>query len=92
VSAAFAALGRVFLCLDAKFRVIHASELPLEILHAEPITGSFGERVAAYERTLLLTALKDARGNQRAAAERLGMSYDQLRHYYKKYRLGDLLG
>jgi len=72
-------------------RVIHASELPIEILNAAPITGSFDERVAAYERTLLLTALKDARGNQRAAAERLGMSYDQLRHYYKKYRLADLL-
>src|SRR5690349_15928797 len=27
VSAAFAALGRVFLCVDARFRVLHASAL-----------------------------------------------------------------
>jgi len=72
-------------------RIINASELPLEILNAEPLTGTFDERVAAFERTLLLTALKDAQGNQREAARALGMSYDQLRHYYKKYRLGERL-
>jgi DNA-binding NtrC family response regulator len=72
-------------------RVIQASELPLEITTSEPIRGTFSQRVRTFEKTLLLNALKDARGNQRAAARQLGMSYDQLRHYYKKYRLGDLL-
>jgi DNA-binding NtrC family response regulator len=71
-------------------RVIHASELPFEIVNAEAVTGNFSQRVRAFEKALLAAALKDAQNNQRAAAKRLGMSYDQLRHYYRKYRLGDL--
>jgi DNA-binding NtrC family response regulator len=72
-------------------RVIHSSELPLEVTSLERRGGTFYEKVIAYEKTLLLNALKDALGNQRLAADRLGMSYDQFRHYYKKYGLGDLL-
>jgi DNA-binding NtrC family response regulator len=72
-------------------RVIRSSELPLEVTSLEPRGGTFYEKVVAYEKTLLLNALKDALGNQRLAAERLGMSYDQFRHYYKKYGLADLL-
>jgi transcriptional regulator with GAF, ATPase, and Fis domain len=48
--------------------------------------------VGAFEKTLLLTALRESGGNQREAARQLGMTYDQLRHYYKKYQLADLLG
>ena len=59
----------------------------MEITSVEPIRGNFYEKVRAYEITLLMTAFKDVGGNQRAAAERLGMSYDQFRHYYKKYEL-----
>ncbi|HQU74618.1 MAG: sigma 54-interacting transcriptional regulator [Calditrichaeota bacterium] len=70
---------------------IHASELPIEITSVEPIRGTFYEKVRAYEITLLTTALKDCQGNQRSAAEKLGMSYDQFRHFYKKYRLDELL-
>jgi DNA-binding NtrC family response regulator len=70
---------------------IHASELPMEITSVEPIRGNFYERVRAYEINLLLTALKDCEGNQRAAAEKLGMTYDQFRHFYKKYQLDELL-
>ena len=70
---------------------IHAAELPLEITAVEPLGGSFADQVRAYETSLLVTALKDALGNQREAARRLGMSYDQFRHYYKKYGLGELL-
>jgi transcriptional regulator with PAS, ATPase and Fis domain len=70
---------------------IHASELPLEITSVEPLRGNFYEKVKAYEKTLLLNALKDSNGNQRAAAESLGMSYDQFRHYYKKYNLDEFV-
>jgi len=72
-------------------RTIHASELPLEVTSTEPIRGSFDQQVRAFEKALLLNALKDADGNQRAAARQLGMSYDQFRHYYRKYRLSQLL-
>ncbi|HSD66980.1 MAG TPA: sigma 54-interacting transcriptional regulator [Vicinamibacteria bacterium] len=72
-------------------RTIEASELPLEITTTEPIRGTFAQKVRAFEKALLANALKDADGNQRAAAERLGMTYDQFRHYYRKYALGDLL-
>lgn len=70
---------------------IHAAELPMEITAVEPIRGNFYEKVRAYEKNLLSTALKDCGGNQREAAERLGMTYDQFRHFYKKYRLEELL-
>jgi psp operon transcriptional activator len=72
-------------------RTIHSSELPLEITTTEPIRGTFSQKVRAFEKALLLNALKDVDGNQRAAARQLGMTYDQFRHYYRKYRLGDLL-
>jgi DNA-binding NtrC family response regulator len=71
--------------------VIRASELPLEITTVEPLRGTFSEMVRAYEKSLLFSALKDCGGNQRTASEKLGMTYDQFRHYYKKYDLGDLL-
>ncbi len=72
-------------------RTIQASELPLEVTTTEPIRGTFAQMVRAFEKALLANALKDAGGNQRAAAQKLGMSYDQFRHYYKKYELADLL-
>ena len=70
---------------------IHASELPLEITSVEPIRGNFYDKVRAYETTLLLNAMKDNGSIQRAAAESLGMSYDQFRHFYKKYKLDEYL-
>jgi psp operon transcriptional activator len=72
-------------------RTIQASELPLEITTTEPIQGTFSQKVRAFEKTLLANALKDAGGNQRAAAQKLGMTYDQFRHYYRKYELGGVV-
>ena len=72
-------------------RTIHPSELPLEITTTEPIRGTFDQKVRAFEKALLLNALKDVDGNQRAAARQLGMTYDQFRHYYRKFDLGNLL-
>jgi psp operon transcriptional activator len=70
-------------------RTIQPSELPLEVTSDEPIRGTFSQRVRAFEKTLLRNALKDTGGNQQAAARQLGMTYDQFRHYYKKYGLSD---
>jgi DNA-binding NtrC family response regulator len=72
-------------------RTIHSSELPLEITTTEPLGSTFDQKVRAYEKALLLNALKDVGGNQRAAARQLEMSYDQFRHYYRKFELGRLL-
>ncbi len=77
---------RLYVC--DRDRTIQASELPIEVTAREPLRGSFSDRVAAFERALLSGALRDAGGNQRAAARQLGMSYDQFRHYYRKYGLG----
>jgi psp operon transcriptional activator len=81
-------IERLYVC--DRDRTIQASELPLEVTTTEPIRGTFSQRVAAFEKVLVLTALKDAQGSQRDAARQLGMSYDQFRHYYRKYGLGEL--
>jgi len=53
----------------------------------EPVAagGPFKERVARYSRRLLERALAEAGGNRAEAARRLGLSYDQFRHYHRKY-------
>jgi psp operon transcriptional activator len=58
---------------------------------AEPpaVGGDFKTRVARFERQLLSQALAEYRFNQRATAEALGLTYDQLRHALKRH---DLLG
>jgi psp operon transcriptional activator len=47
--------------------------------------GDFAARIRRYEATLLREAFAACRFNQRRTAERLGLSYDQLRHYLKKH-------
>jgi psp operon transcriptional activator len=47
--------------------------------------GDFPARIRRYEATLLREAFAACRFNQRRTAERLGLSYDQLRHYLKKH-------
>ncbi|RMG14489.1 MAG: sigma-54-dependent Fis family transcriptional regulator [Planctomycetota bacterium] len=56
-------------------------------LSAAARTGSFHERVAAYERGLLSEALRAEGGNQAAAARRLGLGYYQLRRLLAKHGL-----
>jgi psp operon transcriptional activator len=45
------------------------------------------EQVQAFETDLITRALAQARHNQRRAADLLGLTYDQLRGYLKKYNL-----
>jgi len=47
----------------------------------------FPEKVASFEKSLLLEALERSNWNQKRAAAALGLKYDQLRHLYKKYDL-----
>jgi psp operon transcriptional activator len=55
---------------------------------AEPaIEGDFRTRVTTYERRLLTRAMAEHRYNQRATAEALGLTYDQLRHALRKHGL-----
>ena len=51
--------------------------------------SDFKSRVSRFERELLRQALADHRFNQRATADALGLSYDQLRHALRRH---DLLG
>ena len=51
--------------------------MPVDLKHA----------VKAFELELLQRALEDAQFNQRKAATLLGVSYDQLRGYLRKYRM-----
>ncbi len=61
----------------------------------EPVTAcedgpsDFKSRVSRFEHQLLSQALADNRFNQRATAEALGLTYDQLRHALRRH---DLLG
>nr|WP_315384424.1 phage shock protein operon transcriptional activator [uncultured Sphingomonas sp.] len=51
--------------------------------------GDFKTRVSRFEKQLLSQALAEHRFNQRATAEALGLTYDQLRHALRRH---DLLG
>jgi DNA-binding NtrC family response regulator len=46
----------------------------------------FAEQVHELERRLIIDALESTNYSQTRAAKKLSMSYDQFRHYYRKYR------
>jgi psp operon transcriptional activator len=54
--------------------------------------SDFKSRVASFERELLARALAEHRFNQRATAEALGLSYDQLRHALRRHELINATG
>ncbi len=51
-----------------------------------PELGRFTEQVEALEVSLLARALRESRYHQRHAAERLGLTYNQFRNLYRKYK------
>lgn len=59
------------------------------VVACEEGPSDFKSRVARFERELLASSLADNRFNQRATAEALGLSYDQLRHALRRH---DLIG
>ena len=54
--------------------------------------SDFKSRVALFERELLSRALAENRFNQRATADSLGLTYDQLRHALRRHDLIGRLG
>lgn len=63
---------------------IRVKEEPQEFLPGEE-PGSFTGKVEAYERTMILEAMKEAGDVQTKAADLLGISERQLRYKLKKY-------
>ncbi|MBI1853553.1 MAG: sigma-54-dependent Fis family transcriptional regulator [Planctomycetes bacterium] len=59
-------------------------DLPSDDVDA-PASGTFKAQCDDLEKRLIQDALRDAGGNQSAAARALGMSYHQFRHYYRKH-------
>lgn len=59
------------------------------VVACEEGPSDFKSRVARFERELLARSLAEHRFNQRATAESLGLSYDQLRHALRRH---DLIG
>lgn len=79
------------LCADDSPKV-EGAEVALEIGdNAQEVAHGFQDKVAQLELQLILDALRTSSGNQRGAAEELGLTYDQFRHLYKKYKIKDLL-
>jgi len=65
--------------------MILPSHLPPEITGTEITGDSFHEKVEQYKKQLILETLDTVHNNQKEAAAALKMTYDQFRHYYKKY-------
>ena len=59
------------------------------VVACEEGPSDFKSRVARFERELLASSLADNRFNQRATAEALGLSYDQVRRALRRH---DLIG
>src|SRR5262249_30760024 len=69
--------------------VSRAAPPPAAVPAAEPSSpGDFLGEVARYEAKLLSQALAAHRFNRRDTARALGLTYDQLRHYLRKHKLG----
>jgi DNA-binding NtrC family response regulator len=65
---------------------IDPEDIDLPAAPAAALEGAtFDERVESFKRRQVLEALAEAGGNQTRAAQVLGLSYDQFRHYYRKY-------
>lgn len=65
---------------------IDAGHVELGVTRPAGTGGHFTERVRELEKSLIMDALERVDYSQTAAARLLGMSYDQFRHYYRKYR------
>lgn len=71
---------------------IEGTEVALEIGDSEETAHTFQDKVAQLELQLILEALRRSAGNQRGAADQMGLTYDQFRHLYKKYKIKERLG
>ena len=55
-----------------------------------PAGQGFAQRVEAFEKQLLLTALRASNFRLNEAADSLGLTYDQFRYLFRKYDLRQL--
>ncbi|MGA1866978.1 MAG: sigma 54-interacting transcriptional regulator [bacterium] len=69
---------------------IRTIDLPPKVAATTPTGDTFEEKVEGYRKHLIYSALRDSQFNQKRAALSLGMSYDQFRHYFRKYHLKNL--
>ncbi|MGE3163459.1 MAG: sigma-54-dependent transcriptional regulator [Planctomycetota bacterium] len=76
------------LCASESPRIA-GTEVALEIGDRVDTAHTFQDKVAQLELQLIMEALQRAGGNQRLAAESMGLTYDQFRHLFKKYRIKD---
>ncbi|NQZ57477.1 MAG: sigma-54-dependent Fis family transcriptional regulator [Lentisphaeraceae bacterium] len=68
--------------------VIFPDALPKSIggVSFSTVGDSFDEKIDAYKKSLILEAYERNGKNQREAAAKLKMTYDQFRHFYRKYK------
>ena len=66
--------------------VMETKSLPEPDAEAGPV--DFNECISALEKKLIEASLTHCRGHQRKAAERLGLSYHQMRGLLRKYGYG----
>jgi transcriptional regulator with GAF, ATPase, and Fis domain len=64
---------------------IGPADLGLAADEPVPPSGTFEQRVDAYRRGLIESAMAQSGGNRAAAARQLGLTYHQFRYYAKKY-------
>ena len=67
---------------------VNADDLALPGAAAPGASGTFHERVAAFQRGLLQQALEACGGNQAEAARRLGLAYHRFRYFAQKLGVG----
>jgi DNA-binding NtrC family response regulator len=68
--------------------IISPEDIYLTAPEAKGGDGNFKEKVDQFQKSLLLEALARTKYNQKKAAAELGLSYDQFRHWYRKFSLG----
>jgi DNA-binding NtrC family response regulator len=66
--------------------VVDAEHLELKSPGERHAPTGFAEQICTVECSLILDALRRTDFSQTNAARLLGMSYDQFRHYFRKYR------
>ena len=75
------------LALDVGGDRIDAADLKSPSRAGEVAGDTFHGKVESLQKGLLRQALSASNGIQRAAAGELGLTYDQFRHYYRKFGL-----